>query len=154
MYRTTLFQFEYQLKVIHRKLFVINCFVYSNVFNCFPINAATFDVSNATIAMYKGSYCVICEFVEGSRCQGCKIDIIEANTATQLATFAVPRFNDASSVAQCLNTLSLPSGEYYVHVSDIENDGSYSDTARTLVFSIYNSEQSGKLQFTIVTDNY
>ena len=88
---------------------------------------------------------MICEFVEGSRSQGCKIDIVEANTATQLATFAAPRFNDASSVTQCLNTIQLPSGDYHVYVSDVESDGSHSDTAKALAFSMYNSEQSGKL---------
>ena len=114
-------------------------------FKCFPSNADTFDVSNATIVKYKDSYCVICEFVEGSRCQGCNIDIFEASTTTQIKALAAPRFNDASSVTQCLNTLQLPSGEYSVHISDIESDGSYSDTAITLAFTVHNPEQSSML---------
>ena len=88
---------------------------------------------------------MICEFVEGSRCQGCKIDIIEARTSTQLATIVAPRFNGASSVTQCLNTIQLPSGDYHVYISDVESDESYSNTAKTLSFSIYNSEQSSML---------
>ena len=113
----------------------------------------TFDVSNATIVKYKDSYSVICEFVEGSRCQGCKIDIIEARTTTQIVTLSVPRFNDASSVTQCLNTLQLPQGEYHVFVSDIESDGTYSDTGKVLAFSMYNSEQSSRLLLAIANDN-
>ena len=102
----------------------------------------TFDVSNATIVKYKDSHCVICKFVEGSRCQGCKINFTEASTATQIVALAAPRFNDASSVTQCLNTLKLPSGEYHVHISDTESDGSYSDMAITLSFTVHNPEQS------------
>ena len=113
----------------------------------------TFDVTNATIMIYKDTYCVICEFVEGSKCQGCKIDIVEANTAMQLATLAVPRFNEARSVTHCLNTINLLSGEYYVYVSDIETDGSYSNTAKTLAILVYNSEQSSKLQCIICNIN-
>ena len=115
----------------------------------FCTDTDTFDVSNATIVKYKDSYCVVCEFVEGSRCQGCKIDIFEAGTTTQIATLVAPRFNDASSVTQCLNTLQFPSGEYRVHISDIESDGSYSDTAITLAFTVHNPEQSSmSLTFT------
>ena len=90
---------------------------------------------------------MICEFVHGSRSQGCKIDVVEVSTATQQATFTVPRFNYASSVTQCLENVHLASGGYQVYISDIESDGSYSDTVRTLAFSLYNSEQDSKLHF-------
>ena len=85
---------------------------------------------------------MICEFVEGSRCQGCKIDIFEAGTTTQIRALAAQRINGASSATQCLNTQQLPSGEYHVHISDIENDGSHSGTAITLAFTVHNPEQS------------
>lgn len=116
----------------------------------FPIDADTFDVRNATLIMYKDSHCVVCEFVEGSRCQGCKIDIVKANESAQPTTLTVPRFNYASSVQHCLNNLQLPAGVYQVYVSDIESDGSFSETARTLAFSIASSEQSGMLLYVYI----